>query len=241
MTKYSVMTYNDGDNVTTKADQIAAIIKAYDPDLFGLQEVQEKHSVYYAEALGTYNYAYFDNDGTTFNSQPIYYKKDKFELLASGIKWISDTPNVRSKYDISAYTRSFTYVYLKDKATKEQFLMVNTHIDYVDAANQLQVARIIELTREMYPDTPIFYIADWNMNNTQRGYAVMGEHGMKATEEFLPDANKCGTMIGSDWAIDFCFVDTKYWKGVDYKVVTDHEYSKTASDHYPVYTEIERI
>ena len=241
MTKYSVMTYNDGDNATTKADQIAAIIKSYDPDLFGLQEVQEKHSVYYAETLGAYNYVYFDNDGTTFNSQPIYYKKDKFELLASGIKWISDTPNVRSKYDISAYTRSFTYVYLKDKATKEQFLMVNTHADYVDEANAKQVARIIELTREMYPDTPVFYIADWNMFRNGSGYAEMTRAGMKATEEFLPDAKKDGTMIGSTAAIDFCFVDTKYWKGTDYKVVNDHEFSETASDHYPVYTEIERV
>ncbi len=241
MTKYSVITYNDGDNVTTKADQIVAILRDYNPDLFGLQEVQKKHSEYYAQELGEYDYAYFDNDGTTYNSQPIYYKRDKFELLASGIKWISDTPNVRSKYDISAYTRSFTYVYLKDKATKDQFLMVNTHVDYVDAANQVQVAKIIELTREMYPDTPIFYIADWNMNKTQRGYAVMGEMGMKATEEFLPDAKKDGTMVGSTVAIDFCFVDTKYWKGTDYKVINDHQYSETASDHYPVFTEIERI
>ena len=241
MAKYSVITYNDGDNATTKVDQITAILRDYQPDLFGLQEVQEKHSAMYASALEIYDYAYFDNDGTTYNSQPIYYKRDKFELLASGIKWISDTPNVRSKIVESAYTRSFTYVYLKDKATKEQFLMVNTHIDYMGAANVKQVARIIELTREMYPDTPIFYIADWNMYRDGAGYAEMVKNGMKATEEFLPDAKKDGTMIGSTAAIDFCFVDTKYWKGVDYKVINDHEFSDTASDHYPVYTEIERI
>ena len=69
----------------------------------------------------------------------------------------------------------------------------------------------------------------------------MVENGMKATEEFLPDADKKGTMVGSSVAIDFCFVDTKYWKGTGYKVITDHEYSNTASDHYPVITEIERI
>ena len=235
------MTYNDGDNATTKVDRISAILKDYQPDLFGLQEVQAIHAPQYAQALGIYDYVYFDNDGTTYNSQPIYYKRDKFELLACGIKWISDTPNVRSKYDISAYTRSFTYAYLKDKATKEQFLIVNTHIDYVDAANTKQVAKIIELTREMYPDTPIFYIADWNMFRNGGGYAEMTKAGMKATEEFLPDAKKDGTMVGSKEAIDFCFVDTKYWKGTAYKVVNDHEYSETASDHYPVYTEIERI
>lgn len=235
------MSYNDGDNVTTKADQISAILKDYSPDLFGLQEVQAIHAPKYAEALEIYDYVYFDNDGTTYNSQPIYYKRDKFQLLDSGIKWISDTPDIRSKIEESAYTRSFTYALLKDKATDESFLMVNTHIDYVDMANQLQVAKIIKMTREMFPDTPIFYIADWNMNKTQRGYAVMVENGMMATEEFLPDAKKEGTMVGSDVAIDFCFVDKKYWKGVAYKVVKDHKFSETASDHYPIYTEIERI
>ena len=79
------MTYKDGDNATTKVDQITAIIKDYSPDLFGLQEVQAIHAPKYAEALGIYDYAYFDNDGTTYKSQSIYYMRDKFELLASGI------------------------------------------------------------------------------------------------------------------------------------------------------------
>ena len=242
MSKYSIMSYNDGDNRTTKADQIVAILRDCDPDIFGLQEVQEKHSVYYAEALDAYSYVYFDNDGTTYNSQPIYYKRDKFELLACGIKWISDTPNFRSKYDISAYTRSFTYAYLKDKATKEQFLVVNSHIDYVGAANVKQVERIVELSRQMYPDTPVFYIADWNMTPTGAGYAKMIEMGCEPVESYLPDADMCGTCVGEGRTstIDFCFVDKRFWKGTAYKVVRDHEYSNTASDHYPLYVEIER-
>ena len=243
MTRYSVMSCNDGDNRTTKADQIAAIIRDCDPDLFGLQEVRLEHSSYYAEALEVYDYAYFDNDGTTYNSQPIYYKRDKFELLASGIKWISDTPDVRSKYEESAYTRSFTYALLKDKATGEEFVMVNSHIDYMGAANVKQVARIVELVRELYPDTPAFYTADWNMTPTGAGHAKMIELGCEPVENYIPDADMCGTCVGEGVTstIDFCFVDKRFWKGAAYKVVRDHEYSNTASDHYPLYVEVERI
>ena len=239
------MSYNEGDNATTKVHLVADIIKSCAPDIFGLQEVQLVHAPGYAVALGAYDYVYFDNDGTTFNSQPIYYKRDKFELLASGIKWLSDTPNVRSKYEISAYTRSFTYAYLKDKETKEQFLVVNSHIDYVDAANVKQVERIVELTREMYPDTPIFYTADWNMTPSGAGYARMIELGCEPVEAYLPDAYMCGTCVSKTEeitsTIDFCFVDKKYWKGTAYKVIKDHKYSKSASDHYPLYVEIESI
>ena len=241
MTKYSVISYNDGDNHTTRVDQISKILADYAPDLFGLQETQEIHMPLYAAALPAYKYVYFDNDGTTYNSQPIFYRADKFELLESGIKWLSDTPDVRSKLPESAYTRSYTYALLRDLATNERFLMVNTHLDYVGTATSLQIKKLIEMTRAAYPDTPMFYTADWNMYRTSPGYAILAENGFLATETFLPDAKLDGTIMGGTEAIDFCFVDQRYFKGVAYKVINDHEFSETASDHYPIYTEIERI
>lgn len=241
MTKYSVISYNDGDNRTTRVDQISRILADYAPDLFGLQETQEIHMPLYAAALPAYKYVYFDNDGTTYNSQPIFYRADKFEMLESGIKWLSDTPDVRSKFPESAYTRSYTYALLRDLATGERFLMVNTHLDYVSEATSRQITKLIEMTRADYPDTPMFYIADWNMYRTSPGYAILAENGFPATETFLPDAKLDGTIVGGTAAIDFCFVDQRYFKGVAYKVINDHEFSETASDHYPIYTEIERI
>ena len=41
MTKYSVITYNDGDNRTTRIAEIIKILSDYSPDLFGLQETQQ--------------------------------------------------------------------------------------------------------------------------------------------------------------------------------------------------------
>lgn len=242
MTKYSVITYNDGDNRTTRIAEIIKILSDYSPDLFGLQETQQIHMPMYAAGLPAYGYVYFDNDGTTYNSQPIFYRKDKFELLDSGIKWLSDTPDKQfSKFEESAYTRSYTYALLKDLATGETFLMANTHIDYTGAANAMQVSKLIELTRKDFPNVPMFYTADWNMFRDSKGYAILKENGMIATEEFVADAKKEGTCVGGTTAIDFCFVDERYFKGVAYKVVKDHEFSETASDHYPVYTEIERV
>jgi endonuclease/exonuclease/phosphatase family metal-dependent hydrolase len=237
---YSIITYNDGDNATTRVNEITTILAEYDPDLFGLQETQEIHMPQYAAALPAYDYVYFDNDGTTYNSQPIFFKREKFELLESGIKWLSDTPDVRSRFPESAYTRSFTYALLRDKATDKRFLMANTHIDYTAAGNPKQVARLVELTREMYPDVPAFYTADWNMYRTSEGYAILEQNGMIATEEFVENAVKAPSFEGGT-TIDFCFVDRRFFKGTAYHVIDDHKYSKTASDHFPVYTEIEFI
>ena len=242
MAKYSIITYNDGDNRTTKIAEIIDILTDYSPDLIGLQETQEIHMPMYADGLPAYGYVYFDNDGTTYNSQPIFYRKDKFELLESGIKWLSNTPEKQfSKFEESAYTRSYTYALFKDVATGEKLLMANTHIDYVSVANAMQVKKLIDLTRADYPDVAMFYTADWNMYRDSKGYKVLKDHGMIATEEFLPDAKLDGTCVGGTTAIDFCFVDARYFRGTAYKVVKDHKYSETASDHYPVYTEIETV
>lgn len=241
--KYSVITYNDGDNRTTRADQISKILADYSPDVFGLQETQEIHLPVYKNNLEIYDYVYYDNDGTTYNSQPIFYKRDKFVLLECGIKWISDTPDKKfSKYTESAYVRSYTYALLKDKENGAQFLAVNTHIDYMPAANVKQIERLIELTKKDFSGVPVFYTGDWNMRRQSQGYKTLLEAGFVATEEMVEGAKKDGTCVsGEDKTIDFCFVDQNTIKGVAYHVINDHELAKTASDHYAVYTEIELI
>ena len=50
----------------------------------------------------------------------------------------------------------------------------------------------------------------------------------------------CGTALGKNVAghIDFCFVDLDLSIPVGYEYISNHQYSETASDHYPVYAEI---
>lgn len=243
MNRYSVITYNDGDNRTTRANEVSKIIADHSPDIFGLQETQEIHIPVYLDNLKIYGCVYYDNDGTTYNSQPIFYKKDKFALLESGIRWFSDTPDKQfSKYPESAYVRSYTYALLEDKQSKKTVLAVNTHIDYVEAANVKQIKRLIELTSKEFANVPTIYTGDWNMRRASNGYKVLEDAGFIATEEMVKDAKKDGTCVsGEDKTIDFCFVDKNTVKGVAYRVINDHEYAKTASDHYAVYTEIEII
>ncbi len=235
----SVVTYNDGDNRTTKADEVSKILSDVSPDIFGLQEVQEIHVPVYLEKTGDYACVYFDNDGTTYNSQPIFYKRSRFELVDSGIKWLSDTPDVKfSKYPESAYIRSCTYALLKEKESGEMILAVNTHIDYTAKGNAMQVARIIETVKALGLSAPTFVMGDWNMRRTSAGYGILEGAGYIAAEELVENAVKAGTCVDEDKTIDFIFVDSQSIGCDEYKVVNDHEYSKTASDHFPVYAKI---
>lgn len=226
--KYTIITYNDGDNSYQNIADRMTIIKEYMPDIICFQETQTGHAKKYKSELQVYDYVLYDNDGTTYNSQPVFWKKDKFDLVDSGIKWLSDTPDKRSKYSESEYVRSMTYVVLKDKETGEEFVVISTHVSYVDAATTKQTARMMELIED-FRDMPVLILGDFNMRDTSKGYQNMFK------ENFLDSGRSLGKSDVA--AIDYCFIDITKVVATDYKIIDDHELSKVASDHYAVYTE----
>ena len=58
---------------------------------------------------------------------PIYFKTDKFNLVDSGTKWLTSTPDLPSQIDGMTTWKGLTYVVLEHKATGEQFVYVNLH------------------------------------------------------------------------------------------------------------------
>lgn len=247
--RYTVITYNDGDNSTTKTAQVAELLNAYSPDFIGMQEVQAIHVPVYEDLLnGNYVGVYYDHDETRYGA-PIFYNADKFDIVSTievngktisgtGTKWLSDTPDTISKFSDSAYIRSFVYAVFRDKATGQKLVMINTHIDYTGSANIKQVEKLLELTQNCFGDIPVFYTADWNMYKTSAGYAKLAEAGYAPTETFTGETITPGTMVGSSGIIDFCFIDSEKMTALDYKVINDHMHSDTASDHYAIYSEI---
>lgn len=236
---YSVMTYNDGDNSTTKPKEVAAILNEYDLDFIGMQEVQKAHVKIYEAYMPGYKGVYYDHDRSNYGA-PIFYREDKFELLESGTQWLSDTPDVVSSYPESDYIRSYVYAIFRDKSTGREFVMINTHVDYIDAANRLQVAKLLELTEHFREDLPVFYTGDFNVRQTGSGYKQMEKEGFLASFKYIKYPDECGSSIGStmDSLIDYCFVDCNRMVCIGYDVVDDHQYSASASDHLPIYSRI---
>lgn len=245
---YKVMTFNDAGTAWSKVKEVSAIINDYKPDLVGLQEVAKSHTqIYipyaneltYKKELPDYTIVYFDKDDDNLDVPALCYLTEKFEFLGSGRKMLSDTPDtLGSKYDDSAYIRCVIWVKLRDKTTGEEFVFANTHIDYNSSATVKQINKLLELMVPIAGDLPIIFTADWNMYRDSAGAKVMNAAGYYTTESATSNKYKPGTMIGSNNAIDFCFVDPDEFKTLDYKVINDHKYSPTASDHYAVYSEI---
>ena len=67
-------------------------------------------------------------EGDEFN--PIYYKKSKLSVYASGTFWLSDTPTKKSKISGSSYYRICTWACFQVKGKQEYILVFNTHLDF---------------------------------------------------------------------------------------------------------------
>lgn len=226
---YKVITYNDGDNSTTKLVQVSSILLDYAPDIVGMQEVQQMHVGQYELKMKGYKGIYYNHD-TNYYGAPIFYRTDRFDVVEHGTQWLSDTPDQKyTKFEESDYIRSYVYAILKDKATGEEIVVVNTHVDYIGEANTKQIKVLLDCT-ERFRGKPIIYTGDFNMQSTSDGFKQMVDAGLR----------DCGSYLGYSIKghIDFCFVDTYYVVPVCYKYIDDHQFSDTASDHCPVYSEI---
>jgi endonuclease/exonuclease/phosphatase family metal-dependent hydrolase len=121
---------DQANNYWHRKSHVFDFIKSNDPDLIALQEFLpamltdlkdhfEKHYDVYAIPRDAWG-----------ESIPILIKKEVFEVLEKKTLWLSDTPEVSSKIEGSAFPRVMSYVVLKDIKHNKKLIFVNTHLDY---------------------------------------------------------------------------------------------------------------
>ena len=140
MNSFRVMSFNirmsavpDGPNHWNfRKDLWAQTVRAFDPDLMGLQEGvpdQYDHIVEIFPDYGPVGVA--RGDGVRQDEWAlILYRRDRFEKIAGGDFWLSETPEIPgSKSWDSKHVRICTWALLNDRKTNRQLLHANTHMD----------------------------------------------------------------------------------------------------------------
>jgi endonuclease/exonuclease/phosphatase family metal-dependent hydrolase len=77
---------------------------------------------------------------------PVFYRRERFELVESGHFWLSPTPDLVGSIGWDArITRLATWVVLRDRTVPESrpILFLNTHFDHVGQQARLESARVI--------------------------------------------------------------------------------------------------
>lgn len=225
-----------------RAPLIKQNVEKYNPDSFGMQEVTE---AWYEMLKGTFpDYGYVgvgrarDLGG---EASPIFYKKDKFELVDGGTFWLSKTPEKPSRGWDAMFNRVCTYAVLKDKETGFTYAHFNAHFDHLGVvARQESVAVVTKKISEIAPDMPVVFTGDLNENMESDMYSSVIASGFRDTRVLSGSEDSDGTFHGysdlttKDLPIDFIFVND-YAKSVEsYTVDREKLNGIYPSDHHAV-------
>lgn len=214
---------------------IATILRA-NADVVGLQEVTPEWKNYLTDYLGN-EYAFVGegrDGGEKGEYSAIMYRKDKFELLESDTLWLSDTPELVSKYYESSLNRIVTYAKLQRKSDGQVFVHMNTHLDHKSSVACTKQANVLISIAARFKGTPVFMTGDFNSTQKSEAYSDLQKAGYKDSAKIAFVANEAPTAPSSSSVIDFCFATDKYVFATEYSVDTTKYGTDDPSDHCPV-------
>lgn len=262
---FKVMSFNirwggaaDPPSVWSKRrDRLLETIKAYDPDILGVQEAILRQVKFLRDNMEEHVFfgAGRDNGQLAGEMCAIYYRRDRFRRVGGGHFWLSEEPDTPGSYGWgAAFPRMVTWLRLRDKADGSTFVVANTHFDHLSKKARLNSARLLrETIAETAADDPVVILGDFNCDEDSRPYAALLETGegdtpwlIDAYREIHPDRSDQeatyhgfrGVRRGSriDWVLH-----SPAFQALEAGIDTTHQGLKYPSDHYPVTATMRRV
>jgi endonuclease/exonuclease/phosphatase family metal-dependent hydrolase len=225
-----------------RREMLLDTVRAYNPDLLGMQEVLASQADFLREKLPDYGFCGGGRDDGERKGEfsPVMFRKDRFELLASGQWWLSPNPEkVGSKGWDAALPRIVTWARLKERAGGTTFLLFNTHWDHMGVGARVESGKLMRRL-----------IDDFNSTEDSPQYATLtagDDAGVRLTDAYReihpkrqPDEASFHAFKGGregsriDWILH-----SAHWTAKDASIDHTQKDGHYPSDHYPVTAELE--
>jgi endonuclease/exonuclease/phosphatase family metal-dependent hydrolase len=232
-----------------RASQVFDFILSDKPDIIGLQEVLwHQYKVLETVLLDYSAVGAGCNDGVREGEMtPVFFKKDKFNMIRNITFWLSDSPEVPGKAGWgSSQPRIVTWTELVDKKSHKHFFFFNTHFSKdSDSARLMSSKMLLKEVSKIADGFPFIISGDFNMPPTSTGYSILtgpNESVPLLKDSYVitkkPPTGPVHTFNGffdkSQTArIDYIFVRNGM-KVLDYETVIKKEKEVYISDHWPV-------
>ena len=182
---------------------------------------------------------------------PVFYKKEKFNLLESGNFWLSETDNKPSVGWDAALPRICTWGKFQIKDNGTCFWYFNLHMDHIGKKARFESSKlVIAKIKSLAGNDPVILTGDFNSDQTSDGYKLISGSGiLKDSYEIAQiryatngTFNNFNPQQKTDTRIDHVFV-SKDFRVMRYGILTDQYWIQLASgsfearlpsDHYPV-------
>ncbi len=250
-----IMTYNiryasdqaDIHNWNIRRD---GILKSFSGiDIAGLQEVLPVQIEYLRSNLPDYGLIYRsrEKDPDEGEGVPLFYRKDKFLLLDSGIFWLSDTPEIPgSNTWEAACNRIATWGKFENKSGNQEFFVFNTHLDHISQyAREKSVHLILKRISELASEYPVILMGDFNVEDDNTVYQMIRGNQLTDTYRDIHHQADSTDLTFHGWRnvigltrIDYIFVSGHFITRSS-EVIRRKINGQFPSDHLPVVSKIE--
>ncbi|MCX6326221.1 MAG: endonuclease/exonuclease/phosphatase family protein [Bacteroidia bacterium] len=232
-----------------RAEQVCNFILNEKPDILGMQEVLWSQYEVLDSVLTEYTStgAGRDDGARAGEMNPVFFRKERFDMARTITFWLSDTPEIPgSKGWGASLPRIVTWMELVDKNNHEHFFCFNTHFAHdSDSARIMSSKILLKEVGKIAVGFPFIITGDFNMPPTSTGYSILT--GPNESVPLLKDSYVISEKgpLGPTFTfngfsekrrsvrIDYIFVKNGM-KVLDHRTVIKKEHGVYISDHWPV-------
>lgn len=252
---FNAATYNlrlnlasDGPNAWPhRRDAVRALIRYHEIDLLGTQEGLIDQIEDLAAIPGLARVGVGRDDGKRGGEHAaIFFRTERFSLLAAGDFWLSPTPDVPGKgWDARCCNRLASWARLRDLASNRVFVAFAVHFDHEGVVARRESARLmLRKMREIAGETPALLLGDLNATPESEPVQILltGLRDARTLSQ-TPPYGPVGTFNGFKLdaplldRIDYVMLSPQ-WRVLRYAALTDSVDARFPSDHLPVVTRL---
>ena len=231
-----------------RRSNIIQMLFKYSPSIIGIQEGLLNQVQYIDSSLINYDYVGVGRDDGKEKGEfcAIYFDTTRYVLLKNSTFWLSETPDTISVGWDAALERICTYGLFKDRITKKEFWVFNTHFDHMgsiarEKSSRLILKRIKKINRQ---SLPVILMGDFNsIPNSPPVKEIITElnDALQISKEKLHGPRGTFNGFNEDLPIEkrIDYIFTKKLKVLSYRHINDRlENNRHISDHLPVMIKI---
>lgn len=244
---------NDEGNLwKDRRNHVAGILQHYQFDVFGAQEPRYDQLQDMVRLSPDYAYLGRSRTGeeTSGEFAPIFYNKQRVEILKSGQFWLTekDRSKPNTGWDASL-PRTCIWAKVRHKAANVTFFVFNIHFDHKGTqARKESTQLMLKLVPQIAAGFPYFLLGDFNYDQNSGNYALL-ENSAAFTDGYTVAKEHINGNRGTlnNWdpnsttkeRIDHIFVAERTGPEIrKHQIITDSFGGKLPSDHFPVMTEV---
>ena len=254
---FKVMTYNirfDNPKDTphiwpNRLPLITDLLLQNDLDIVGFQEALHHQVEDLSAALKNFVWVGQGRDDGKLKGEfsPLFFKREKFNLLNHGTIWLSETPAVPSIGWDAALPRVATWAILEDKPSGKKLMVINTHFDHVGTVARKNSLLFLHnfAVQGRFNSYPLILMGDFNISDSDPLWNEIKEEVLLQDAFHVSTHRKGphGTFNAFDWRykgnrIDYILTEPIF-QIHHYEVIKSRSRQKILpSDHWPVWVEL---